>query len=198
MIQMQINPMNVALIIWKLKRVSSRLGVLGILGIGLLLLSILLFIFRILPISTVLESGKYELEQFQKGIVAKPIEDKATLANSDLDIVDFYSQFPKRSDLSVSLKGIKKAANKSGLDLDRGNYKFALVSNDKIKSQTISQYEIKLPISGNYKQIRTFINHALSQLPTLALSELEFQRDSISSSNIDANLTFILFAKGDK
>ena len=67
----------------------------------------------------------------------------------------------------------------------------------KIKSlqsnqATLARYEIVLPVTGQYVQIRQFIAQVLHELPALALSDLQLKRESAQSHSVEARLIFVL------
>jgi len=55
------------------------------------------------------------------------------------------------------------------------------------------QYQIKLPLTGSYIQIRRFINQVLNAMPSIALSDISIKREDISSEVIDARIQFTLY-----
>ena len=180
-------------IYWVTGRIVNQLGALGLIGGCLVLASALLFGLKIASANTALVLAQEQLNE--KKLNAKELYSQQKTKQPKPEIFDFYSAFPKTSDLSTTLQAIKNTASKNRLELNRGDYKFTLISKNKTKVQDIAKYEIKLPLSGNYTQIRTFINDILLQLPTLALSDVQLKRENSLSPKIDANLTFIFFAR---
>ena len=55
------------------------------------------------------------------------------------------------------------------------------------------QYQIKLPLSGSYMQIRQFINQVLNTLPSIALSDISLKREDIATDIVDAQIQFTLY-----
>lgn len=180
-------------IYWVTGRVVNQLGALGLIGLVLLLASALLFGLKITSANTALVATQAELNK--KILEAEALNSQQETELPKPEVFDFYSAFPQTSNLSTTLQAVKNTASKNKLELNRGDYKFTLISKNKTKVQDIAKYEIKLPLSGNYTQIRTFINEILLQVPTLALSDVQLKRETSLSPKVDANLTFIFFAR---
>jgi hypothetical protein len=57
----------------------------------------------------------------------------------------------------------------------------------------MARYEIKLPVSGNYAQIRSFLQNALAEIPVLSLDEVKFKRERASDASVQADLRLTLY-----
>lgn len=180
-------------IYWLVGRIIQQLGALGLLGVSMVIASVLLFGLKITSANEALVIAEQHLNK--KTIEAEQPSSQQKIAQKKPEDFDFYSVFPNTSDLSTTLQTFKSTASKNRLALNQGNYKFTLISKNETKLQDIVKYEIKLPLTGSYIEIRTFVNEILLQLPTLALSDVQLTRDSSISPTIDANLTFIFFAR---
>lgn len=56
----------------------------------------------------------------------------------------------------------------------------------------IERYEITLPVTGNYKQIRTFLERTLAEIPVLSLDQVNFRRDSADDATVQADVRLTL------
>jgi hypothetical protein len=181
-------------IYWFVGRAINHLGLLGLLGICLILVSSLMFGLKNISAEKALINAQEELDE--KILQASYLHDKQKQNTLKPKIFDFYEAFPTTSQLSTTLRAIKRSASKNKLGLDKGDYKFTLISKNKTKVEDIAKYEIKFPLYGNYIQIRKFISEVLLEWPTLALSEIQLERESNLSPMLNANLTFIFFTRG--
>ena len=185
---------------WLLGRFAKALGVWGLLGIVIILASSILYFVNFLPTSKQLLEAQNELqnklEDTQKnGRVNSQVETPVQLApaqTSVQEIAEFYKQFPAGASLPKWLRLIDTTALKRHLVLNRGDYKLT-----QSKQGQLQRYEIVLPVSGSYVQIRQFIADVLQQLPALALSDLQMKRDNVMSPVVEARLVFVLFLQGD-
>ena len=194
------NKLNIHYWYWLLGRFAKTLGLWGLLGIIIILGSSIFYVVSFLPASEQLLEAQNELqnkleythkngqENSQKEIPAQV----APVQTSLQEIAEFYKQFPAGASLPKWLRLIDTTALKQHLILNHGDYKLT-----QSKQGQLQRYEIVLPVSGNYIQIRQFIADVLQQLPALALSDLQIKRDNVMSPIVEARLVFVLFLQGD-
>lgn len=185
---------------WLLGRFAKRLGAWGLLGVVIILASSIFYVVNFLPTSERLLQAQNELlnkledtkkngrENSQKQTPAQA----APAQTSAQEIAEFYKQFPAGASLPIWLRLINTTALKQHLVLNRGDYKLT-----QAKQGQLQRYEIVLPVSGSYVQIRQFIADVLQQLPALALSDLQLKRDNVMSPTVEARLVFVLFLQSD-
>ena len=118
------------------------------------------------------------------------------------DIKQFYALFPAGANLPQFLETIAQTAVKHGLKLNRGDYKLsaqqlAKTSTVQNKQGQFSRYEIVLPVTGQYVQIKKFISKVLQLIPALALGDLQIKRATTTSPVVEARLVFVLILQGD-
>ena len=200
----RMNKLDIHYIYWLSGRFAKTLGVWGLLGIVIILSSSIFYFVNFLPTSKQLLEAQNELqnklqnkleytqkngqENSQKEIPAQV----APAQTSVQEIIEFYKQFPAGASLPKWLRLIDTTALKRHLVLNRGDYKLT-----QSKQGQLQRYEIVLPVSGSYVQIRQFIADVLQQLPALALSDLQIKRDNTMSPIVEARLVFVLFLQGD-
>ena len=198
------NKLDIHYVYWRLGRFSKALGIWGLLGIVIILTSSIFYFVNFLPTNKQLleaqnelqnklqnkleNTKKNSLENSQKDISAEV----APAQSSAEEIAEFYKQFPAGASLPKWLMLIDTTALKRHLVLNRGDYKLT-----QSKQGQLQRYEIVLPVSGGYIQIRQFIADVLQQLPALALSDLQIKRDSAMSPIVEARLVFVLFLQGN-
>jgi Tfp pilus assembly protein PilO len=184
---------------WYATRLTRKLGWAGLIGVGLILASIAFTGFKLTPTKQLILQQKMQFQAQQNGNL-RPHAKDVTSINPQVDIAKFYANFPQSSQLAASLKRIQNSAIKNKLVLNRGDYKFTLSPKTLVASSnnnTLARYEIQLPMTGQYIQIRSFVDEVLLQLPTLVLSDMQIKRESSSSSAVDARLTFVLLVMGE-
>jgi hypothetical protein len=184
---------------WYATRLTRKLGWAGLIGVGLILASIAFTGFKLTPTKQLVLQQKKQFQEMQNDNL-RPHAKEATSVNPKVDIAKFYAIFPKSSQLATSLKLIQNSAIKNKLVLNRGDYKFTLSPKNLMatsNNNTLARYEIQLPITSQYIQIRSFVDGILLQLPTLVLSDMQIKRENSLSSAVDARLTFVLLVKGE-
>jgi len=56
----------------------------------------------------------------------------------------------------------------------------------------LERYEIVLPVSGSYTQIREFLKRALAEIPVLSLDQLSLKREARTDGSVNAELRLTL------
>jgi len=188
---------NAHYLMWMLQKISKNLGVWGLAAIAILLATIFFYTSKILPIQQEIHDLELRLlSQATAPNTAKVVESKPK-QNTVEEVATFYKRFPDVATLPNWLEAIDEAAIHEQLALNRGDYKLNKVSKTatNLKENSLTRYEIMLPVKGSYIQIRKFIATILRQLPMLALSDFQITRENVSASTVDANLLFVLFLK---
>jgi hypothetical protein len=87
-----------------------------------------------------------------------------------------------------ALRRLFDAADRAGLALDQGEYRLA-----EIRDPQLRRYQLSLPVSGGYPEIRDFVSRALNGDPALALTAVQLRRDGIESPDLEGLLNFTLY-----
>ncbi|WP_020167591.1 MULTISPECIES: hypothetical protein [Methylotenera] len=194
-------------LLWWITDLTKKLGLFGLLGSAIALGCCLFYAFNIVPIqqkkieaesaiSALNNQQKKQGNSQQSAVNATPTE------TSEENIQRFYAQFPNGESLPKWLRLIDENAVKQHLVLNRGDYKLTQIKAQKMAplpntKHPLSRYEIVLPVTGQYTQIRQFIAQVLHDLPALALSELHIKRENAQSPTVEARLIFVLLLKGE-
>lgn len=178
-------------LIWNIKRFRQHLGWQGMAGIGLGLLSIGLSYFMIQPALLEIGNLRQELTFLQKAprSSARPLHIETERPEAQL--AAFYHFFPARESAPVWLEKIHQSASAHQLVLDQGDYR---VSQDK--DRKITRYQITLPVSGSYVQIRNFLAAVLADIPAASLDAVRFQRQKAADSQVTAEIKLTVFLGG--
>jgi Tfp pilus assembly protein PilO len=195
-----VNKIDIHYIAWLLSKFAKALGVWGLLGMAIFLASSMFYFVKVLPSNQQLEQAQntlqIKLEQKennrQEDALNKAPIQVTPAQTSEEEIAEFYKLFPAGASLPKWLRFIDTAALKQRLILNRSDYKLT-----QAKQGQLQRYEIVLPVTGSYVQIRNFIADVLQQLPALALTDLEIKRENAMSPTVDARLVFVLFLQGD-
>ena len=151
-------------------RVFQRLRTeLGLLGMGSLVLIVCGVSFQAAVLQP-LDARRNALEQriaqgFAQGRGAQ--SDAAPGAS----LPRFYRHFESAEDAPTQLARLHGIGKAAGLDLRSAQYRV-----DK-GGPRIVRYEITLPLSGTYAQIRSFLTHALVEIPVLSLDQVSLKKD---------------------
>ena len=195
--------LNLDYLFWRMRQIVKKLGLFGLLGLAILLGCGLFYASKIMPIyNQILQNNEnlqlVKLSNNEQNKLSMPINNAPQQVTKD-DITKFYARFPNGDSLPKRLSLINDTAAKQGLLLNRGDYKLTQIKASPINSKSgqLSRYEIVLPVTGQYSQIRQFIAQVLYELPALALSEMQIKRENTLSPTVDARLVFVLMLQGN-
>ena len=195
--------LNADYLFWQMRQIVKKLGLFGLLGLAILLGCGLFYASKIMPIyNQILQNNEnlqlVKLSNNEQNKLSMPINNAPQQVTKD-DITKFYARFPNGDSLPKRLSLINDTAAKQGLLLNRGDYKLTQIKASPINSKSgqLSRYEIVLPVTGQYSQIRQFIAQVLYELPALALSEMQIKRENTLAPTVDARLVFVLMLQGN-
>ena len=103
------------------------------------------------------------------------------------ELSKFYGFFSGVT-LTEWLNKLYGAAETQKLVLEQGEYR---LSPDK--SGKLARYQITLPVKGTYLQIRQFVDQALIDVPVAALDDINFKREAIGGTQLEARIKFTLY-----
>ena len=184
--------------LWLALRFFKNLGPLGLAGLFVLLGYSLFYVIMVLPLNAQIKMAQQQLDNIKPTEMILSNAQETPANDMSQDIVAIRQMLPQANTLHHWLGLIDKAAFKQGLRLNSGDYKFTQIKQSKVAdNRYASRYEIVLPVSGQYAQIRRFIANVLYLQPALALSSVKIQRENALDANVEARLVFVLFLQGD-
>ncbi len=194
--------LNIAYVRWYASQMIKKIGVLGMLGLAITLGCCLFYAFNILPLLQKNAEDTLRLQQENKQQVLSSATEQLPLETAPKQtsaeaIKRFYAQFPAGERLPNCLRLIDSIALKQRLTLNRGDYKLTQIKSLQSHQGALARYEIVLPVTGQYAQIRQFIAQVLHELPALALTDLQLKRESAQSPTVEARLIFVLLLKNN-
>ena len=136
--------------------------------------------------------------RIQRELAARPIAPRkaqaaivvAPILSADQNLADFYDALGEKRYTEQQVKTLFAIAAKTGLILSSGQYKANYDQNGRIHT-----YQIVLPVRGSYSSVWQFCLETLAAIPFASLDEINFRRDSIADSTLEARLRFTLYLK---
>lgn len=165
----------------------QRAGLPGVLGLALAASAAVAGLSALLPAKRELQETRLALAEARQQLHVAEARDTAPASVED-QLARFYTHFPARTQAPELLARVYDAADENGLQVARADYTVA----DDRKAGLVS-YQVLVPLSGQYGQIRGFVDEVLQDIPTLAVDELDFSRERISESRLDARVRLNLF-----
>lgn len=165
-----------------MRRLLDRLGVPGVLAIGLLLACAAFHFSALVP-------AERELAAQRATGTARARADVRPVAFDARgeELERFYALFPSVESLADQLETLYALARKSGLELAQGEYRI-----DK-PSAGLTAYRVVLPVRGSYAQVRSFTGAALSRMPFVSLDALRFERRKSAETQLEAQLRLTVY-----
>jgi hypothetical protein len=170
---------------------AAQLGVAGCTGLALLLAALAVWFF-------LLHAGSQEQAQLSRTLAALQQQEAARTRLTTVSVLPkdeqldlFYRSFAPASQLPAALQKLYRAAERSGVLLETGDY--ALVGHG---AERLQRFRVALPLKGSFKQLVSFLDRVLQADPTVALESASFKRDKVSDDSVDARLVFVLFVDG--
>ena len=156
-----------------MKQLVERIGMAGIAAIGLLAAALFFSNFMVKP----LEQKNLSLTE-----AATRQGRKADSAQSGEKVAAVYEYLRKEEDTTDWLAKLHGIGAATGLQLRSASYKMLPAEG------RIERYEIVLPVSGNYKQIRDFLKRARAEIPVMSVDQLTLKRDDRKGATPQASL----------
>lgn len=175
-----------------MKRVNSFLAAaardLGWPGIVGLALAVCVCVFYF----STLRAERSRLEALQQHIATvrdqSRLSDSAGPASASERLAAFYGFFPRPDELPDLLDRIFAVAKGQGLQLEHGDYRVVPDSTGELM-----QFQLTLPVRGTYPQIRNFVDGAMLGVSTLSLDSIQFERQKVGESTLDAKVKMALY-----
>ena len=163
----------------------QTLGWKGLAGLVLIIGSLSYLIIVAVPKAQQLQRLQMEMTT----VKANPKQSDSNRNNSDpSDIArTFYDVLPTQTEASSKISAILRVATDNGLVINKVEYE------QPLSVLPLIQYQIKLPLTGSYMQIRQFINQVLNTLPSIALNDISLKREDIATGLVDAQIQFTLY-----
>lgn len=101
----------------------------------------------------------------------------------------FYSYLGRGetpTDWLAKLYGIGKA---TGVELQSGSYRTQAAAGNEGR---LERYEIVLPVTGSYLQLRDFLRRTLTEIPVLSLDQMTLKREGRNDGAVQAELRMTL------
>ena len=163
----------------------QTLGWKGLAGLVLIIGSLSYLIIVAVPKAQQLQRLQMEMTT----VKANPKQSDSNRNNSaPSDIArTFYDVLPTQTEASSKISAILRVATDNGLVINKVEYE------QPLSVLPLIQYQIKLPLTGSYMQIRQFINQVLNTLPSIALNDISLKREDIATGLVDAQIQFTLY-----
>ena len=162
-----------------LYRAREELGVTGVAGIALFVAAALFMAFVLQPLK-----AKNRVLEARAGIGRDLGAVQNANAADKVGAVYQYLEKPEATtDWLAKLYAIGKA---TGVELQSASYK------TQAAGGRLQRYEIVLPLTGSYTQMRDFLKRSLAEIPVLSLDQISLKRENRREGTVQAELRLTL------
>lgn len=172
------------------RRALAFLGWPGVLGLALLVGAASVYLTVVQDKTTRLAELKRESASL-KSRIERTAKSGIPETGSVEELNKFYGFFGGTL-LTEWLNKLYAAAAAQNLTLEQGEYR---LSPDK--TGKLARYQITLPVKGSYVQIRQFVDQALIDVPVAALDDIDFKREAIGATQLEARIKFTLYVRAN-
>lgn len=160
----------------------------GVLAIGVLAICPAFYFSAIRPTQDRLDMARHNAISLQDQIAlaSKALNGKARTPAEQL--AEFYRIFPAERYSPQWLEKLVALAESRGLRLNEGEYK---ATRDKVGR--LVRFQMVLPVKGEYPQIRKFLAALPSELPVVALENVQFERQKVADPGVEAKIKLVLY-----
>ena len=162
-----------------------RLGVAGVLGIGVLLACAGVWFSGVKPLEDEISAQRLAAERLHARTPYQPVSSDRRAEG----LRRFHGLFPSREQLTDELERVHRLARGAGLELAQGEYRL------ERRAAGLSPYRITLPVSGTYPQLREFLSAVLKTMPAASIDALRFERKRAADTQIEAQVRLTLHVR---
>ena len=160
-------------------RFREELGLLGVCSLGVLVLAAMFFVAVVAPA----QERSAELAAEIARHASSPAEHSPSSAGEKLaSLYQFLKRSEAPTDWLAKLYGISTA---TGVEMQAASYKVQA-------GAKVDRYEITLPVSGSYVQIRDFVKRSLAEIPVLSIDQMSIKRQTRNDGVLQAELRLTL------
>ena len=161
-----------------MRRLRDELGTTGLLSLGLFAVAALFLVAVLQPLEErqrLLEARLAQAERRPGAVEGRPSTAAARLGA-------FYAFFDTGEQSSEWLRRLDAIAAKSGVELRSADYRV------QRPAGRLERYEIALPVTATYPQLRAFLRAALAEIPVMSLDQVVIKRQRASDGQIQADV----------
>ncbi len=169
------------------RRLMPMLGWPGIVAISILVICPTFYFSTIRPMQDRLNMSQRVADSLREQAMNGGAAHKSATTPSE-ELEEFYKYFPSEKKSARVLGKLVEVAQKNGLSLNHGEY---IVTRDKVGQ--LIRFKITLPVQGTYKQIRNFLSSVNTEIPNIALENVQFERKEILDADVQVKIRLLLY-----
>lgn len=170
---------------------AARLGNMGKIGAGLLVVAGIFFMGAVQPEKNTLAALKERAETLKMQLQSEKSGDipaAERILTNDQALQAFYEFFPRFDSSPFWVRELVRVAQKNGVEINSSDFRLTFE-----RDWRLSRYEIILPVRGRYSQIRAFMADALETVPAMAITGFAIKRDNVQSTQLEVRFEMSLY-----
>lgn len=164
------------------QRLQAMLGLPGLAAVALLGLTMLFVALALGP----LERRNLELDDSLSRASRRMSAAGDVPGGSAVRLAAFYNYFKDSPQSVDALSKLQAAAAQSGLEIRSADYRL------QETGTRIERYEVLLPVTATYAQLREFLRNALAQVPVLSLDSVSVRKQKAGDAQVQAEVRLTL------
>jgi hypothetical protein len=164
-----------------MRRVVERIGIAGVLGIGVLLFCATFYASALAP-------AQRELAARQAAAAGASYTPRATAtAHGGDELQHLHARFPSLDTLTAQVERLHRLGRASGLQLQHADYRL------EVPPAGLIAYRVSLPARGEYRALRQFLGLVLKEMPVAAVERVRFERRKPGEAQLEAHIQLTLY-----
>ena len=174
----------------RLRFAVANLAVLPLLAFVLVIVAVAAQLFVLPGHEAAIDEAERGLASLERKVRRARIERQNLEVTPEGTRQRLLERFPSEDQLNAELGRLIDLATKQDVKLPNGDYR--LVPG---KDGLFDRYVLTLPVKGSYQSIRKYVAAVRVEFPDIAVDDLSLRRENIGSSEVDAQLRFVLFGR---
>jgi hypothetical protein len=133
---------------------------------------------------------RHQLQQDLQRLLARSRPAIPLAKSSVSTAAQSLQQWPSEDEAEGISGEILAQADAMGMIFERAEFQSLPIEHSSLQIQ-----RIKLPLKGDYLQVRQFLNRVLQAYPSLALSQFKLQRSDVMQTGVEAYVEFSLYTR---
>jgi hypothetical protein len=171
------------------RELLHRMGVPGAAAIGLLTACAAFYASVLLPLDSRIDEVRDNARELAERVLQPGGLGTAKLAVAE-QLAEFHRLFPHQATITDMVSKVFAAAQAQGIVLAQGEYR---VADDP--QGGLRRFQMLLPVKAEYTRIRLFLSRLALDVPTAALEHIQFERQRIGDTQVEATIKLTLYVE---
>lgn len=168
------------------RRVHGALGLPGLAGLAALAVAATTYALGVEPLNERVADVEAAVARSEHGARTPAVAASARPADR---VRALRERFPARASFNDWIETMDAAAATTGATVERFEYQPG-------SGAPLARHPIGLPVTGSYAQVRAYVGELLATVPTLAITDIDLQRESIAAPGVTARINTVLYLQG--